>query len=221
MKAENHGYADAVNVGIAEAIEEGYTSFCIMNDDTYFENNFVQNILESLEKHPGSIVGGKIYYAPGFEYHKSRYSKDELGKVFWFAGGEMDWNNAYTKHIGVDEVDKGQYDTVKEVTFNTGCLMCYDKIVYDKVGEWNPNYFMFYEDADFSARATRAGVRIYYDPSIVLWHKSGQSSEGSAGSAFHRKYQEKNRVIFGLKFAPWRTKLHLVKNFLLEKIITK
>jgi hypothetical protein len=50
-----------------------------------------------------------------------------------------------------------------------------------------------------------------YDPSIKLWHKNGQITDGP-GSVLHKKYQEKNRVVFGLKYAPLRTKLHLLKN---------
>jgi GT2 family glycosyltransferase len=221
VQAENHGYADALNVGVAQAQEEGYTKFCLMNDDTYFEKDFVKNVSDSIDKHPGSMIGGKIYYAPGFEYHKERYSKKDIGKVFWFAGGKMDWKNAFTLHTGVDEVDKGQYDTLREISFLTGCVVCYDQKVFEKVGEWDTTYFMFYEDADLSARAAQKGVKIYYDPSIVIWHKSGQSSEGGYGSEYHRRMQEKNRVKFGLKYAPWKTKFHLVKNFLLEKIKSK
>ncbi|MEO6508935.1 MAG: glycosyltransferase family 2 protein, partial [Patescibacteria group bacterium] len=194
----------------------GFTQFCVMNYDTFFKENFVESILESFMNHPGSVIGGKIYYAAGYEYHNDRYSKDELGKVIWYAGGTVLWDHAFTPHTGVDEVDKGQFDNENEVEFITGCLMCFDETVIKKVGLWDPDYFLYYEDADFSVRASRAGIKLIYDPSIVLWHKVSQTTEGS-GSAFHQKYQEKNRVKFGLKYAPLRTKFHLVKNLFLTK----
>lgn len=215
INAENKGYAHGVNVGLQAAVKEGYERFCVMNADTYFEKDFVTSIQNFLENHPGSIGGGKIYYAPGYEYHKDRYSKSDLGQVIWYAGGEIDWKNVFTKHIGVDEVDKGQFDTEKKVDFLTGCLMFFDKKALDTVGMWDESYFLYYEDADWSVRVTRLGIQLLYTPEVVIWHKNAQSTDG-AGSEIHTKYQEKNRVKFGLKYAPLRTKVHLVKNAILH-----
>jgi len=220
MHDRNGGYAFGINQGIKRAIEAGHTQFCAMNCDVTMNESFVTNVKKSITTHPSSLIGGKIYYYKGFEYHKERYSDTERGRVFWYAGGVTDWANVYTTHTAVDEVDKGQRDTFEETTFITGCLMCYDKTVIDQIGHWDESYFLYYEDADYCARATRAGLKLYYDPSLVIWHKSGQSTEGAA-SVFQQKYLENNRFIFGMKYAPLRTKFHLLKNrlwaFLLKK----
>lgn len=210
---ENRGYAFGINQGVKAALKDGFELFAPMNCDVVVSENFVENIRVSIDKNPSSIMGGKIYYAPGYEYHKEMYSKDELGKVLWYAGGITDWKNVYTTHRGVDEVDKGQYNKQERTTFITGCFMAYDKSVINAVGYWDENYFLFYEDADYCARAMRAGMQLIYNPSIILWHKSGQSTSGAA-SHFQQSYLEKNRLKFGLKYAPWKTKLYLVKNYL-------
>ena len=215
LPTENKGYAHGINVCLKRAIEQGYTQFCVMNDDTYVQEDFVKKTLDSLEQHPGSIIGGKIYYAPGFEYHKDRYSAEDVGKVIWYAGGMIDWAHVYTHHIGVDEVDTGKFDTVTETDFITGCLTIFDKSVIDKVGLWDTSYFLYYEDTDFCVRAKRKGLHLYYDPSILLWHKNAQSTDGS-GSKLHEYYQNKNKLKFGLKYAPFRTKIHLLKNAALK-----
>jgi len=209
---KNKGYAYGINQGIKKAIAEGYKIFCAMNCDVTMKTDFIQNLRLSLTKHPSSVIGGKIYYYPGFEYHKERYMKSDQGKVFWYAGGTIDWNNVYIKHRGVDEVDNGQYNKEEEVSFITGCLIAFDKNVIEKIGYWDEEYFLFYEDADFCERAKKTHVSLYYIPSLILWHKSGQSTNGAA-SPFQQKYLEKNRIKFGLKYAPWRTKLHLIKNY--------
>lgn len=215
--SENLGYAHGVNIGVQEAIKSGFEIFCVMNNDTFMDKDFVDQVISRVEKNPSSLIGGKIYYAPGFEYHKTRYQKKDLGKVFWYAGGIMDWKNAYTNHRGVDEVDIGQYQKIENTDFISGCLVCFDKLLWNVVGPWNESYFLFYEDADYSERSKKAGLKLLYDPNIILWHKVSQSTGGS-GSSLHKKYQEKNRVIFGLKYAPWRTKFHLLKNYFLNKI---
>lgn len=212
---KNGGYAYGINQGVKQAIAAGYEMVAPMNCDVTVKPDFVENIRKGIDQHPSSIIGAKIYYFPGYEYHKERYSKDEQGKVFWYAGGVTDWHNVYTTHRGVDEVDKGQYDKQEDTTFITGCFMAYDKSVVEKIGYWDESYFLFYEDADFCARAMNTGIPLVYDPSIVLWHKSGQSTSGAA-STFQQTYLEKNRLKFGLKYAPLRTKLHLIKNSLIQ-----
>lgn len=209
---KNGGYAFGINQGIKRAIADGYEQFCAMNCDVTVKENFVESVKKTIVSHPSSIIGGKIYYYPGFEYHKDRYTKNELGKVFWYAGGTTDWANVYTTHTAVDEVDMGQRDRFEETSFITGCFMCYDKSVVDTIGHWDESYFLYFEDADYNARAVRAGIKLFYDPAIVIWHKSGQSTEGAA-STFQQNYLEKNRMKFGMKYAPLRTKIHLLKNF--------
>lgn len=209
---KNRGYAYGLNQGIKQALSERYTLFCSMNCDVTVKENFVERVKSSIVAHPSSLIGGKIYYYPGYEYHKERYTEKERRKVLWYAGGVTDWANAYTTHRGVDEVDKGQYDKSGPTTFITGCLMAYDKSVIEKIGHWDSSYFLFYEDADYCARAMAAHIPLFFDPSIVIWHKSGQSTSGAA-STFQQKYHNKNRIKFGLKYAPWKTKYYLVKNF--------
>ena len=137
ITGENKGYAYGVNLGIKKAIQDGINNYCIVNSDIIFSSNFVQNVQQSLNNNPQSIIGGKIFYAPGYEYHKTRYQKSNLGKVIWYAGGKVDWKNALTPHCGVDEVDKKQFDKKERTEFVNGCLMCFDRSVVDKVGFWD------------------------------------------------------------------------------------
>lgn len=212
LPIENLGYAHGVNVGIQEAIKMNINKFCIINDDVYFEKDVVEHIETGFKEHGHAAFGAKIYYAPGYEFHKDRYTKSDLGNVIWYAGGNVDWNHALTSHIGVDEVDKGQLDKVTETEFITGCFICFDKTIVDAVGLWDIRYFLYYEDSDYSERIKRNGFKLIFDPRIKLWHKNAQSTDGS-GSKLHQNYQKKSQLIFGLKYAPLKTKLHLLKNY--------
>src|SRR5436189_89718 len=98
------------------------------------------------------LIGAKIYFAKGHEFHKERYTEHESGKVFWYAGGGFDWNNAVSYHRGVDEVDHGQYDTTEETGFVTGCCMFLTRDVLGKTGFLDDNYFLYYEDANLNQR---------------------------------------------------------------------
>ncbi|MCS7093058.1 MAG: glycosyltransferase family 2 protein [Patescibacteria group bacterium] len=210
----NKGYAFVINEGIRFFLNQGLIQFCAINNDIYFKKNFAQEAATGFKI--ADIFGGKIYYAPGFEYHKNRYRLEDRGKVIWYAGGKIDWRNVLCLHRGVDEIDLGQYDRFEKTDFITGCLIFFNKKVIDKVGYWREEYFLYFEDADFCERAKKAGFTLYYNPKIVIYHQVSQSTQGS-GSEFQRHYQERNRLIFGLKYAPFRTKIHLIKNCVFNK----
>jgi len=216
LSGVNKGYAYGINFGIKKALSQKYSKFCAINSDVFVSDNFIENTLKSLEQNPSSLIGGKIYYAPGYEYHKERYEQKDLGKILWYAGGVNDWNNCLTKHRGVDEVDSGKYDTFDKTNFITGCFMGFDISVINKIGFWNEYYFLYYEDADYCERAKRSGIALFYDPFIILWHKNAQSTKGS-GSTLHQTYQRKNQLYFGIKYAPFKTKLHLIINYFLKR----
>jgi len=91
-----------------------------------------------------------------------------------------------------------------------------DKSAIDKLGYWDETYFLYFEDSDFCVRAKRMGIKLIYDPRIILWHKNSQST-GGPGSKIHEKYQRINRLRFGIKYAPLKTKLHLIKQWLLRQ----
>jgi len=213
--SNNLGYAHSINRGLKKAIKQGFNRFCIVNSDIVFDRDFVKSVKRALNEKTGSIVGGKIFYAPRYEFHKDRYQKKDLGRVIWYAGGSVDWNNVLTPHRGIDQVDRGQFNQVEETQFVNGCLMCFDKSVIGEIGFWDESYFLFFEDSDYCERAKRKGIKLIYDPRIVIWHKNSQST-GGAGSGIHKKYQRKNQLIFGLKYAPLKSKLHLLKNYLLR-----
>lgn len=216
LKRPNKGYAGGVNEGIREAVKQGFTAFCVINDDTFVQKDFVDKSLDRFKENPVSLFGGKIYYASGHEYHAERYAQEDLGNILWYAGGVVDWDNALTHHRGVDDVDTGIYNRFQQTEFVTGCLMFFDKEVINRIGWWDESYFLYYEDADYCERAKKTAIPVYYDPSIVIWHKVSQSTGGS-GSKLQAKYQRKNRVKWGVKYAPWRTKAHLVLNSLMHK----
>ncbi|MDH7476718.1 MAG: glycosyltransferase family 2 protein [Microgenomates group bacterium] len=213
-KKENKGYAFGVNCGLRYFLNREINYFCVLNNDIFFDKNFLDEVEKTFKT--TDIFGGKIYYAAGFEYHKKRYRKEDLGKVIWYAGGQIDWKNAFTFHQKVDEVDNGIDQNCQETEFITGCLLCFNKKVVEKVGFWDEKYFLYYEDADYCVRAKRAGFKLFYNPKIIIYHKNAQSTGGS-GSLIQQEFQKKSQLIFGLKYAPFKTKFHLLKNYLFKK----
>ncbi len=155
-------------------------------------------------------ISPKIYFAKGFEFHKNRYKKEDLGKVLWYAGGKIDWKNMLGFHRGVDEVDIGQFSKLYETEFATGCCMLVKREVFERVGLFNNKYFLYLEDLDFSLKTRKKGFKIIYQPKAVMWHENAGSAGGS-GSPLQEYFITRNRLLFGFKYAPLRTKIALFK----------
>jgi GT2 family glycosyltransferase len=214
LNKNNLGFAGGHNTVIEYALKNSADYVLILNNDTYVDNNFLIELLKTADKNNNAgIFVPKIYFAPGSEFHKDKYSKNEIGKVLWYAGGKMDWKNIIGQHRGVDEVDKGQFNKTEETELATGCCMLIKKEVFEKIGGFDDKYFLYYEDADLSIRAKKKGFKIIYVPSSVIWHKNAGSTGGS-GSTLQDYYITRNRLIFGFRYAPIRSKLALFRESL-------
>lgn len=210
---ENKGFSGGFNIGIKEALRNGADFVLIVNNDTLMDKELIKNLLGVLESKPEiGVTTPKIYFAKGHEFHKDRYKKEDLGKVFWFAGGYTDWDNVTSIHRGVDEVDHGQYNTVEKIAFASGCCMMFKREVLEKVGLFDVRYFLYYEDADLNERIQRAGYDIYYVPTAVLTHVNAASSGGAGnGNVLQDYFITRNKMLFGMTYAPLRTKVALIR----------
>ena len=212
---ENRGFAGGNNLGLKEALADKNDIFVLLNNDTLVKKDFYKKILSSpITKKDVGIVGGLIYFAPGFEF-KKKYKKEDIGKVIWYGGGQIDWDNVYISHRAVDQVDKGQFKKVEENDFVTGCLLITKREVLEKVGLLSEKMFLYLEDADFNLRVKRAGYKIIFDPRIKIWHKVAQSS--GIGSPLNDYFLTRNRLLFGFKYARPRVKLALLREAFRKK----
>ncbi|MBI5122239.1 glycosyltransferase family 2 protein, partial [Candidatus Roizmanbacteria bacterium] len=107
-------------------------------------------------------------------------------------------------------IDSGQFNKSEPTDFVSGCAILIKRAVIEKIGMFDPKYYLYLEDVDLCERAKRAGFKLWYEPKAVLWHKNASSS-GKPGSELHVYYQTRNRLLFGFRYAGFRTKIALLK----------
>jgi len=205
----NLGFTGGNNVGITYARRNRADFVWLLNNDTFVDPH-VLNVMRAFRNPKAGICGSKIYFAPGHEFHLARYKESERGHVFWYAGGLIDWHNMYASHRGVDQVDRGQYDSEEETPFVTGCSMMIRAGVFDRIGMLDDRYYLYLEDLDFCLRAKNAGFSLRYVPSSVLWHVNAGSSS-RPGNPLQQYYQTRNRLLVGFRYASARTKAALFR----------
>ena len=163
----NLGFSGGYNKGIEYDRIWGADYFLLINNDCLIKDaDLVLELLKTAESdNKIGLVSPKIYFAPGFEFHKDRYKKEDLGKVIWFAGGKFDWDNIGNVHRGIDEVHTGQYDEISESEIFSGACVLIKKEVLEKLGGLDEKYFLYFEDSDLAKRAKEAENTVsYYCP---------------------------------------------------------
>ena len=212
----NLGYSKGNNVGIKKALELGADYVVLLNNDTTVTPNTFNDLYLGSQKNNFQISSPKIFFYPGREFHSQSYKKDEKGKIIWYAGGILDWDNVWAWHRGVDEFDHGQFDRCEPTEFATGCCMLIHSDVFKKIGFLDAQYPAYFEDNDFCQRALAQKIPVGFVGTSHMWHKNAGSTGGS-GSKMQKKFVDKSRLIFGIKHAPMRAKLALVKHQIKQK----
>ena len=162
--SENLGFSGGNNVGIRYALQREADYILLLNNDTIVDSNFIQPMLQELEKNESvAAVNPKIYFL---------HDKNRL----WAAGGNVRFWTAFSGNRGRGEVDKGQYDEIEPVDFGTGCCLLIRRTALEQIGLLNESYFAYYEDLDWSLRARRNGYKIVYVPKSKIWHAVGSAS---------------------------------------------
>jgi len=179
---ENYGVAKANNQGIKLALQAGADFVLLLNNDIAISQPFLldQMIAKAVKSNEHMIVPKILYYGT---------------RKIWLAGGVFNHYKGISQTIGDKEEDKGQYNTPGYIDYAPTCFMLCSKYVFDVTGFMDERYFVYYDDDDFVFRATKCGLKIFYLPTVELFHKVSVSTGGSE-SLFSIYYLNRNRIYF-------------------------
>jgi GT2 family glycosyltransferase len=182
---DNRGVAAANNQGIRAAIDAGCASVLLINNDTEFDAPLFSLLVEGLSRYDAEMICPKMMYF------------DEPNRI-WAAGGTFQpWLGYRTAHFGAGEIDAGQHDRTRNITYVPTCCVLIKKDVFEKIGLMDERYFVYMDDVDFMYRAMKNGIRLIYMSEARLFHKIGRLT-GGEDSPFTHRYCTRNRVFFML-----------------------
>lgn len=190
---DNYGFSGGNNVGIELAIERGAEYVLLLNNDTEVAPDFLDKLIEAGERDKNiGMLAPKIYY----------YSDKN---ILWFVGGKLTYAPPFGLHIGLDEEDKGQYDKANFLPsdFLTGCAILAKREMIKKIGLMPEDYFLYFEDVDWSVAAKKAGYKIGVVPPARIWHKVKRPKEElesaglyKVGSSLYITYTYRNLLLY-------------------------
>ena len=98
------------------------------------------------------------------------------------------------RSIGFGEKEQGQYNAPHPTPYAHGAAMMVKRETIEKAGMMPENYFLYYEELDWSAMIRRAGYEIWYEPAFTIFHKESQAT--GQHSPLRTYYITRNRLVF-------------------------
>lgn len=152
--SHNVGFAAGNNVAIKWALEKMADYIFLLNNDALMEKDCLLKLVNEAEKNAEAGILSPIIY------------KGDSSQI-WFAGGKINWLKMRAEHV----------NNIKESDYITGCAMLIKKEIFKKIGLLDENFFLYYEDVDFSFRAKQNGFKLKIIPEAKVFHfeKSSES----------------------------------------------
>lgn len=202
---ENIGFSKANNIGVG--IAKG-KYILILNPDTLLRSNTLSEFYSFAEKHEDFGAAGAQFIDGSGKYLPESKRNFPTLKV---AGTKL---LGYSKLYYSNHIER---DQIAEIDILTGAFMFIRKSVYDKVGGFDEEFFMYGEDIDLSYRILKAGYRNFYLGNNRVLHFKGEST---VKDQFYLKNFYGALGIFYKKHFPEKKWLYTPIDLLIKGIIT-
>lgn len=170
----NGGFSYGNNLGIETAYAHRRPDYVyLMNPDAVVRPHAIEILVEFLESHPEvGIAGSSFEDLDGSDWPIS----------FRFPGLLSELSSGV--QLGVLSRILRRFETARIMTkvaqptdWICGASMMIRPTVFDAIGGFDENYFLYFEETDFCYRARRAGLPTWYVPESRVMHIRGESTQ--------------------------------------------
>jgi GT2 family glycosyltransferase len=179
----NYGFGRACNIAIAHALtDRGCQYVFLLNNDAVVHTQAITELRDAAEYHSqAGILGCKIYYR-------------DCPTTFWYAGARRRRYVLAAADIGRGQMDQGQFDRRHAVDYIFGAAMFVRREVFENIGCFDEQFFLYLEDLDFCLMAQQAGFALRFVPSAYIWHSVSASTHHNPG--MRRYHMVKSTIYF-------------------------
>lgn len=196
---ENVGFGRACNQGVRVTTGE-YILF--LNPDTFVIDTSIVDFVSWFRIHPrAGIAGGLVKNSDGSTQRSLRRFPTFLDQImvllklsFFFPKSRV-WN-----HYLATDLD---YNCEQQVDQVLGGFLCIKRSVGERVGFFDEQFFLWYEEVDLCKRVHEAGYEIWHVPSISVVHHGGKSF-GQQRAVWKQSVMNRSIMHYARKhFLPW------------------
>jgi len=171
--AENSGFPKGNNIGVAVAKGE---YICILNPDTVVaEDTFTKVLAFAKEQKELGIVGTKLIDGTGNFLPESKrgiptpfVAFTKITGLYKIFPKSRTFGKYYAQHLSENQTGK--------VEILVGAFMLMKRDLYNEVGGFDENCFMYSDDIDLSYRVLQQGKSNYYFHETTVIHYKGEST---------------------------------------------
>ncbi len=188
----NIGFSGGMNAGLQYALGQGAEFVFIANNDTVIAPNILDLLVQTaLQEDNIAITSPYIYYA------------DDPNRIWSSGAGRYYLTMELRGHLQ-GQLDQRIDRMPHDVEFAGGCGMLIRRSCLEKVGLFDEQFFMYYEDGDYCLRVLEAGYRIVMVPEAKMWHIVS-ATIGGFDSPGERYYMALSSIRFFRKYVhDWR-----------------
>ncbi|MDD5079046.1 MAG: glycosyltransferase family 2 protein [Candidatus Omnitrophica bacterium] len=151
----NLGFGGGNNLGLRYILsKKDYGYIWMLNNDTTVNEKSLSLMVDTMDKKPGIVGSVLMYY-------------DKPANVQAYGGGYL---SLLTGQVKTENRNKP-----KKLDFITGASLMIDRNSFLKVGLFDENIFMYFEDIEYCMRAKASNIHLNVSDAIV-YHKVGASS---------------------------------------------
>ncbi|MCN4144473.1 MAG: glycosyltransferase family 2 protein [Thiohalomonas sp.] len=183
---KNSGFSGGCNTALKEVLQkENYDYIWLLNNDTIVTPETLSPMIETIQNNPLiGVCGSQI-----LDYS----DKNKVQSL----GGTINPFFSTTKHITcATKLTRLDYIVGASILINKNCIK--------SVGLLSEEYFLYYEDVDYSLRVKNEGFSLAVSLDSIVYHKEGAASNVSKGNYDQKHFidllQIQNRKVFARKF---------------------
>ncbi len=188
---DNLGFAGANNLA-AKQTKGKY--LLLLNPDTVVLDGAIQELHAFAMENPGNLIyGGRTLYSDHSLNPTSCWRRTTLWSLFCYATG---LTSIFRKNVLFNPESYGawQRNSVRKVDIVTGCFLLINKQLWNHLEGFDPQFFMYGEDADLCLRAVEKGAQPVITPDATIVHYCG-ASENIRADKMVRLFRAKEQLI--------------------------
>lgn len=169
---ENLGFARANNAAAVHATGE---FLLLLNPDTVVLDGAIDTLADFARERPGAgIWGGRTVFSDGSLNPASCWMRQTVWSLLCQASG---LSSLFRKTTLFNPEGIGGWDrsTEREVDIVSGCFLLIRREMWQELGGFHPDFFMYGEEADLCLRARALGARPRVTPRATIIHHGGAS----------------------------------------------
>jgi GT2 family glycosyltransferase len=194
---KNLGFAAGMNAGLAVATGR---FIHLTEDDIILEKNFYDELLSHAISHPLSLSAGVLYQ----------------GNSCWSAGAQLDIGRRYIQEPITSSPPTGSAPYA--VGMLAGAMIFGRRELFLALKGFRSEFFVYFEDAEFSWRARARGLELWVAPTARAQHRDPGAYRFSSLIEYHKL---KNYLAMNLLYMPLLPLTFLVTKFFFYTTIRK